>query len=451
LNWQSYLKGYRSWLQLEKSLSHNSMEAYLHDVEKLLQFFAHKKLERTPENVTYEDLTEFIRWINELGMTATSQARIISGLKSFYKYLLIEDVLKKPPTELLEAPKTIRHLPDVLAVSEIDLLIAAIDLSKPEGMRNKAILETMFSCGLRVSETVNLQISHIFFDDEFVKVTGKGDKERLVPIGQSAIKAIRLYKDNVRNHLEIKAGNSDILFLNRRGSKMSRGMIFYIIKELAKNIGLKKNISPHTFRHSFATALVEGGADLRAVQQMLGHESITTTEIYTPSGPRVSARNPDAVSPEGINTKTTMNTTALTEIYLNGLQQLETEIAAYTSEEQLWLTTDGISNSGGNLCLHLLGNLNHYIGATLGHTTYVRNRDAEFSNKNITRTELLSAIAATKKMMEQVLPSLTSEQLKQEYPFDFKGKQTTEWYLLLLLSHFNYHLGQINYHRRLVR
>jgi len=281
LNWQSYLKGYRSWLQLEKSLSHNSMEAYLHDVEKLLQFFAHKKLERTPENVTYEDLTEFIRWINELGMTATSQARIISGLKSFYKYLLIEDVLKKTPTELLEAPKTIRHLPDVLAVSEIDLLIAAIDLSKPEGMRNKAILETMFSCGLRVSETVNLQISHIFFDDEFVKVTGKGDKERLVPIGQSAIKAIRLYKDNVRNHLEIKAGNSDILFLNRRGSKMSRGMIFYIIKQLAQEIGLKKNISPHTFRHSFATALVEGGADLRAVQQMLGHESITTTEIYT--------------------------------------------------------------------------------------------------------------------------------------------------------------------------
>ncbi|MFA7381471.1 MAG: site-specific tyrosine recombinase XerD [Bacteroidia bacterium] len=281
MNWQSYLKGYRSWLQLEKSLSHNSMEAYLHDVEKLLQFFAHKKLERTPENVTYEDLTEFIRWINELGMTATSQARIISGLKSFYKYLLIEDVLKKTPTELLEAPKTIRHLPDVLAVSEIDLLIAAIDLSKPEGMRNKAILETMFSCGLRVSETVNLQISHIFFDDEFVKVTGKGDKERLVPIGQSAIKAIRLYKDNVRNHLEIKAGNSDILFLNRRGSKMSRGMIFYIIKQLAQEIGLKKNISPHTFRHSFATALVEGGADLRAVQQMLGHESITTTEIYT--------------------------------------------------------------------------------------------------------------------------------------------------------------------------
>ncbi len=281
MNWQSYLKGYRSWLQLEKSLSHNSMEAYLHDVEKLLQFFAHKKLERTPENVTYEDLTEFIRWINELGMTATSQARIISGLKSFYKYLLIEDVLKKTPTELLEAPKTIRHLPDVLAVSEIDRLIAAIDLSKPEGMRNKAILEAMFSCGLRVSETVNLQISHIFFDDEFVKVTGKGDKERLVPIGQSAIKAIRLYKDNVRNHLEIKAGNSDILFLNRRGSKMSRGMIFYIIKQLAQDIGLKKNISPHTFRHSFATALVEGGADLRAVQQMLGHESITTTEIYT--------------------------------------------------------------------------------------------------------------------------------------------------------------------------
>lgn len=281
MNWQSYLKGYKSWLQLEKSLSSNSMEAYVHDVEKLLQFFEAKQLSRTPETVSYEDLKEFIRWINELGMTATSQARIISGLKSFYKYLLLEDIVRTTPTELLEAPKTIRHLPDVLGVQEIDRLIAAIDLSKPEGMRNKAILETMFSCGLRVSETVNLQISHVFFDDAFVKVTGKGDKERLVPIGSAALNAITLYLTTVRNHISIQPGQSDTLFLNRRGNKMTRVMIFLIIKQLAKTIGLKKSISPHTFRHSFATALVEGGADLRAVQQMLGHESITTTEIYT--------------------------------------------------------------------------------------------------------------------------------------------------------------------------
>jgi integrase/recombinase XerD len=281
LNWQSYLKGYKSWLQLEKSLSPNSMEAYLHDVEKLLQFYAAKNISRTPETVTYDDLKEFIRWINELGMTATSQARIISGLKSFYKYLLLEDIVRTTPTDLLEAPKTIRHLPDVLSVQEIDHLIAAIDLSKPEGMRNKAILETMFSCGLRVSETVNLQISHVFFDDAFVKVTGKGDKERLVPIGGAALKAIELYLTTVRNHLNVHPAHTDVLFLNRRGNKMTRVMIFLIIKQLAKSIGLKKSVSPHTFRHSFATALVEGGADLRAVQQMLGHESITTTEIYT--------------------------------------------------------------------------------------------------------------------------------------------------------------------------
>lgn len=281
MNWQAYLKGFQSWLQLEKSLSPNSVQAYLHDIDKLLQFFDYKKLSRTPETVSYEDLKEFVRWISELGMTATSQARIVSGLKSFYKYLLLEDLVSKPPTELLEAPKTMRLLPDVLSVDEIDKLIAAIDLSKNEGMRNKAILETMFSCGLRVSETVSLQISHIFFGDEFLKVTGKGNKERLVPIGDAALKAIRLYMETVRVHIDIKPGNSDILFLNRRGSKLSRVMIFLIIKQLAQQIGLKKSISPHTFRHSFATALVEGGADLRAVQQMLGHESITTTEIYT--------------------------------------------------------------------------------------------------------------------------------------------------------------------------
>lgn len=281
MSWHVYLKGFQSWLRLEKSLSPNSVQAYIHDIEKLLQFLEYKKLSRTPETISYNDLKEFVRWISELGMTASSQARIISGLKSFYKYLLMEDVVSAAPTDLLESPKLKRQLPDVLSVQEIDKLIAAIDLSKPEGMRNKAILETMFSCGLRVSEVVGLQISHIFFNEEFVKVTGKGNKERLVPIGAAAIKAIRLYMDAVRVHLEIKPGNTDILFLNRRGSKMSRVMIFLIIKQLAKDIGLKKSISPHTFRHSFATALVEGGADLRAVQQMLGHESITTTEIYT--------------------------------------------------------------------------------------------------------------------------------------------------------------------------
>lgn len=268
-------------LRLERSLSPNSVQAYIQDIEKLLQFIDYKKLHRTPETISYEDLKEFVRWISELGMTASSQARIISGLKSFYKYLLMEDMVSTAPTDLIESPKLKRQLPDVLGVQEIDKLILAIDLSKPEGMRNKAILETMFSCGLRVSEVVGLQISHIFFNEEFVKVTGKGDKERLVPIGAAAINAIRLYMDTVRIHLKIKSGNTDILFLNRRGSKMSRIMIFLIIKQLAKAIGLKKSVSPHTFRHSFATALVEGGADLRAVQQMLGHESITTTEIYT--------------------------------------------------------------------------------------------------------------------------------------------------------------------------
>ncbi len=281
MNWNSYLKGFQSWLRLERSLSPNSVQAYIQDIEKLLQFIDYKKLHRTPETISYEDLKEFVRWISELGMTASSQARIISGLKSFYKYLLMEDMVSTAPTDLIESPKLKRQLPDVLGVQEIDKLILAIDLSKPEGMRNKAILETMFSCGLRVSEVVGLQISHIFFNEEFVKVTGKGDKERLVPIGAAAINAIRLYMDTVRIHLKIKSGNTDILFLNRRGSKMSRIMIFLIIKQLAKAIGLKKSVSPHTFRHSFATALVEGGADLRAVQQMLGHESITTTEIYT--------------------------------------------------------------------------------------------------------------------------------------------------------------------------
>jgi integrase/recombinase XerD len=268
-------------LQLERSLSEKSVEAYLRDVTKLIQFLNYKQLSITPEEIQLETLREFLRWVSELGLTPTSQARILSGIKAFYKYLLLEDLIKTSPADLLEAPKTARKLPDVLDTEEIDRMIAAIDLSKPEGMRNKAILETMFSCGLRVSETVNLNLSDISYADEFVRVIGKGDKERLVPIGRVALDAIRWYAEHVRVHINVKAGSNDIVFLNNRGNRLSRVMIFYIIKELASRAGINKKISPHTFRHSFATALVEAGADLRAVQQMLGHESITTTEIYT--------------------------------------------------------------------------------------------------------------------------------------------------------------------------
>lgn len=281
MNWQIYIKGFKSYLQLERSLSLNSIEAYEHDIEKFCQFLELKQMNVTPEEIDLATLREFLRWISELGMMPTSQARIISGIKAFYKYLMMEDLIKKNPSELLEAPKTARKLPDVLSVNEIDKMISVIDLSKPEGVRNKAILETMFSCGLRVTETVSLKISDISFTDQFVRVIGKGNKERLVPIGRVAIKAINFYTQNIRNHMEPKVGSNDIVFLNRSGSKLSRVMIFYLIKQFALEAGIKKKISPHTFRHSFATSLVEAGADLRAVQQMLGHESITTTEIYT--------------------------------------------------------------------------------------------------------------------------------------------------------------------------
>jgi integrase/recombinase XerD len=279
--WEPYKKGYKAYLQLEKSLSDNSVEAYLRDVDKLTQFLQAENNLRTPEQVTLKDLQQFIKWVAGLGMTTSSQARIISGLRGFYKYCILEQISKTDPTALLEAPKLKRSLPEVLTFEEIENIIAQIDLSKAEGGRNKAILETMYSCGLRVSEVVNLKISCLFLDVGFIKVVGKGDKERLVPIGSSAIKYILIYKNDIRVHVPVKKGNDDILFLNRRGSKLSRVMIFLILKELARQAGITKNISPHTFRHSFATHLVEGGADLRAVQEMLGHESITTTEIYT--------------------------------------------------------------------------------------------------------------------------------------------------------------------------
>jgi len=279
--WEPYKKGFKAYLQLEKSLADNTVQAYLRDIELLTQHLQEKGSPPSPDKVTLKDLQLFVKSIAELGMTASSQARIISGIKSFYKYCLLENISKKDPTALLEAPKLKRTLPDILSFDEIENIIAQIDLSKPEGGRNKAILETMYSCGLRVSEVVNLKISQLYLDIGFIRVLGKGDKERLVPIGSSAAKYISIYRNDIRVHADIKKGNEDILFLNRRGSKLSRIMIFYIIKELAAKAGIKKTVSPHTFRHSFATHLVEGGADLRAVQEMLGHESITTTEIYT--------------------------------------------------------------------------------------------------------------------------------------------------------------------------
>jgi integrase/recombinase XerD len=279
--WDSYKKGYKAWLQLEKSLSENSVEAYLHDIEKLTDYLQDNDIKKPPADITLKDLETFVEWVHKLGMTPSSQARIISGLRSFYKYCLLEQITVTDPTMLLESPKLIRKLPDTLSFEEIEKIINAIDLSKLEGERNKAILETMYSCGLRVSELVNLKISCLYLDVGFVKVIGKGDKERLVPIGDDAVKFINIYRKTIRNHVKIKNGEEDILFLNRRGSRLSRVMIFLILKALAKEAGITKNISPHTFRHSFATHLVEGGADLRAVQEMLGHESITTTEIYT--------------------------------------------------------------------------------------------------------------------------------------------------------------------------
>lgn len=279
--WKAEKQGFKSFLKLERSLSENSIEAYIHDIEKLTQFLEYKKYAFTPKELELKHFQEFLKWVNELGMNARTQARMISGIKSFYKYLLMENLVNNDPTTLLETPRIGRKLPDTLSVDDINKIIDAIDLSKPEGTRNKAMLETLYSSGLRVSELVNLKISGLFFNDGFIKVIGKGDKERLVPIGSVAIKHINLYKEQVRCHVIVKKGNEDFLFLNRRGSKLTREMVFTIIKQLITKTGLKKKVSPHTFRHSFATHLIEGGADLRAVQEMLGHESITTTEIYT--------------------------------------------------------------------------------------------------------------------------------------------------------------------------
>lgn len=279
--WGSYINGFRGYLQLEKSLADLSVEAYINDLQKLINFLQDKQLDRTPATITQKDLQQFIQYITECSMSNTSQARILSGIRAFFKYALTEQLTSVDPTTLLSFPKTKRKLPDVLTLEEIESMIAKIDLSKAEGERNRAILETMYSCGLRVSEVVNLRISCLYFDVGFIRIIGKGDKERLVPIGNDAMKYIQLYLNTVRCHQNIQKGFEDILFLNRRGRDLTRVMVFLIIKDLATKAGIVKTISPHTFRHSFATHLVEGGADLRAVQEMLGHASITTTEIYT--------------------------------------------------------------------------------------------------------------------------------------------------------------------------
>jgi integrase/recombinase XerD len=279
--WQSYINGFKAWLRLEKSLSEASIEAYINDVNKLKLFAANHLDNCMPEKISLPQLQQFVGNITAIGLAATSQSRIISGVKQFYKYLQIENIIVVDPTALLEAPKTKRALPDFLHYNEIENILNAIDLSTAEGTRNKAIIEVMYSCGLRVSELVGLKLSNLFFADGFIKVIGKGNKERLVPIGNSAIKYVSIYLTTIRNHQLIKLGQEDFVFLNRRGTALSRVMVFIMIKNYVQLAGINKTISPHTFRHSFATHLVEGGADLRAVQEMLGHESITTTEIYT--------------------------------------------------------------------------------------------------------------------------------------------------------------------------
>ncbi|HEK21879.1 site-specific tyrosine recombinase [Mucilaginibacter sp.] len=283
MNWSPAIKLFNTYLKLERMLSGNSVEAYIRDINKLYQFAIACKEGLAPDKFTLGDLREFITWVSELGMVPSTQSRIISGVKAFYKCLLLDDVISTDPSELLEVPKIQRKLPDTLSIEDINALIGAIDLSKPEGGRNKAMLEVMYSCGLRVSELTELRLSNLSLDkdDEFIKVTGKGNKQRLVPIGRQAIKALTIWIEQLRVHVSVQKGEEDIVFLNRRGRRLTRVYVFLMIKELAQVIGLKQKISPHTFRHSFATHLVEGGADLRAVQEMLGHESITTTEIYT--------------------------------------------------------------------------------------------------------------------------------------------------------------------------
>lgn len=282
MTWPAALQQFKAYMIFERSLSPNTLEAYLGDVEKFTQYLELEQLQLGPLQIQRNHLEQFILWANRLGLEASSQARLISGLRAFYKFLLVEDLLDEDPTEMLEGPRLHRKMPDVLSLHDIQRMLSSIDLSDPQGHRNRAIVETLYACGLRVSELVNLRLTNLFLEAGFIKVLGKNDKERLVPIGGEAVKYLRHYLDHIRSKQEVvKPGEENFVFLNRRGARLSRVMVFLIIKDLAAQAGIQKNISPHTFRHSFATHLVEGGADLKAVQDMLGHESITTTEIYT--------------------------------------------------------------------------------------------------------------------------------------------------------------------------
>lgn len=279
--WDSYIKGFVAYLQLERSLSENTVAAYVHDVQLLAHYFQEQPDAPSLDKITLQDLQTFLQAIHEMDLAAGTQARVLSGIKSFFRFLRLEDIIPTNPSELLQTPKLHRKLPDFLSIAEIEQLMAVIDHSTPDGQRNRAMLETLYSCGLRVSELIALRLSMLYLDAGFIRVIGKGNKERLVPIGSEAVKQIRYYTDHVRAMMKIKMGSEDILFLNRRGSSLSRVMVFIIIKDLTKKAGIQKNIHPHVLRHSFATHLVEAGADLRAVQEMLGHKSIITTEIYT--------------------------------------------------------------------------------------------------------------------------------------------------------------------------
>jgi len=281
MSWKSYIKGFGAYMKLERSMSSNSIEAYIRDVKKYASWINQYQEGIMPENADRKMISGFIQDIHKVGLSDRSQARILSGVKAFYKYLLLEDVIDDDPTDLIEGPKLSQKIPDILSYSEIIELLDTIDLSEAHGHRNRALLETLYACGLRVSELITLKLSHFYVQEGFVQVIGKNNKERIVPIGQEAIQQNLYYINNYRNKLNIKSGHEDTLYLNRRGQGLSRVMVFYIIKDAAKKAGIKKKVSPHTFRHSFATHLVEGGADLRAVQDMLGHESILTTEIYT--------------------------------------------------------------------------------------------------------------------------------------------------------------------------
>ena len=303
MQWPVSLKGFQSYLKLEKSLSENSIIAYTEDVERFVQFLADKEYDLSPDKIEHKHMTEFVKWLTQKDRSATTQSRVISGIRAFYKYLLIENLVSKNPTELLETPKLGRKLPDVLDVNDIDSILNAIDVSTPKGHRDRTMLETMYSCGLRVSEVVNLKISDLFFDTGFVRVIGKGNKQRLIPIGREAMKFIDIYRKQIRIHSPVQKEFEDFLFLNNRGKKLTTAMVFLIIQKIAMQIGLKKHVSPHTFRHSFATHLVENGADLRAVQEMLGHESITTTEIYTHLDRKYLRDTIDAFHPRSLKRK----------------------------------------------------------------------------------------------------------------------------------------------------